>query len=75
MDFSRDIDFQRPLYIYIYIYNYLYLYIEKRTEHSHVLLQKNEMFLSSFPFFGKLTLPLTLGSVPDMVFCGKRNPT
>ena len=24
---------------------------------------------------GKLTLPLTLGSVPDMIFCRKRNPT
>ena len=29
------------------------MYIEKRTERSHVLLQKNQTFSRSFPFFAK----------------------
>ena len=39
--------------LYISIYIYIYMYIEKRMERSCVLLQKNEMFSRSFPFFAK----------------------
>ena len=39
--------------ISIYIYIYFYIYLEKRTERSPVLLQKNETFSRSFPFFAK----------------------
>ena len=37
----------------IYIYIYFNIYLEKRTERSPILLQKNETFSRSFPFFLK----------------------
>ena len=42
------------IYIYIYLYTvYFYIYIGEKTKCSRVLLQKNETFSCSFPFFAK----------------------
>ena len=41
------------IYIYICMSIYIYIYIEKRTECFRVLLQMNETFSRSFPFFAK----------------------
>ena len=52
---ERSVLFLIYIYIYmsIYIYIYFYIYLEKRTERSPVLLQKNETFSRSFPFFAE----------------------
>ena len=55
--FLKNVPFFFPiyicLYISIYIYIYFYIYIEKRTERSRILLQKNGTFSRSFLFFAK----------------------